>query len=74
MARGFEFWIKKKVDCTFYVAKTNVMMCCVVTVHLIYTFVFAHAENRFFNGVAHIRLMQMMSKARLLGLALSLQL
>ena len=40
-------WLRKKTDCTIYVAKTKALISCAVTVQLIYTFVFAYGRSRF---------------------------
>ena len=38
-----------------YVAKTNVLISCVVTAQLICAFVFAYAKSRFSHEAAHMK-------------------
>ena len=42
MTRGLKLGFRKKRDCTTYVAKTKVLISCVVTVQLICIFIFAY--------------------------------
>ena len=55
MAIGLKFRIKE-VDGLYYlrVAKTNALISCAVTAHLISVFVFAYKESRFSHEAAHI--------------------
>ena len=39
MVRGLKFGFRKQRDCTFYVAKTKVLISCAVTAQLICVFV-----------------------------------
>ena len=43
--------IREYRDCTIYVAKTKVLISCVVTAQLICIFVFAYAKSRFSHGI-----------------------
>ena len=54
------FGLRKKRDCTIYVAKTKVLISCAATAQLICAFVFAYAKLRFFNmysyPLTHLRI------------------
>ena len=52
MARGLRFRIKEE-EGLYYVAKTKVVISCVVTAQLICTFVFDYAKSRFSHDSAH---------------------
>ena len=53
---AWNFGFTKKRDCTIRVAKAKVLFSCAVTAQLIYTFVFAYADCRFSDVVAHFKL------------------
>ena len=43
------------MDCAICIAKTKVLISCVVTAQLICIFVFAYAISRFSHNVAHMK-------------------
>ena len=57
MVRGLKFWIMK-VEGLFYVTKTKALINCVVSAHLISTFVFVYAKSKFSHDMAHIPLIK----------------
>ena len=48
------FGLRKKRDCTIYVAKTKALISFAVTAKLICVFVFAYANSRFSHDAAHM--------------------
>ena len=55
--RGLKFQIKK-VEGSYYEAKTNALISCAVTAKLICAFVFAYAKSRFSHDAANFLLQQ----------------
>ena len=55
MARGLKFLVDE-VEGLHYLAKTETLISCAVTVQLICTFVFTYAKSRYSNDAAHISL------------------
>ena len=51
---AWNFWFKKKSDCTIHVAKTKALISFAVTTKLIFVFVFAYSNSRFSRDAAHI--------------------
>ena len=54
MARGLKFGLRKKGDCTIYVAKTKALISFAVTAKLICVFVFAYIKCWFSHDAAHL--------------------
>ena len=55
--RGLEarnIGLRKKSDCTIYVAKTKVLISCMVNASDLCLYFLAYAKHRFSNDVAHL--------------------
>ena len=59
MVRGLKFRIRKKWDCTIYVAKTKALISFAVTAKLICVFVFAYAKRWFSHDAAQLYLLDL---------------